>query len=213
MFSVHFSDENFFKSIYDVDKSEKNKPKYKIIKKFIDQGYCIFSFPKMNTYIEPKSKTEKKNPVFNVRWHGLNKKNHLNHLNYNDTCFAFVAGEKSNRTVIDIDKISVYNDMLKKHPELKNYRTIKTNKGVHIYCKYDESIQSRIDAMVNYPSVDIRNNLSLVFCPPCEYTLLNGKKIVYTDMGGEIRLFPKYLKEELKQFHEKPIGEFYTVFE
>ena len=70
---------------------------------------------------------------------------------------AIITGKMSNLTVIDFDDPTSYDKMVLDYPELKNHKTIKTNKGYHVYCLYDEAINTTTNAMLVYDEVDIRN--------------------------------------------------------
>lgn len=196
--------------IYYSENNETDSEKYRIVKKYTDAGFCIFSFPCIKTYIDPVSGIERKDPKFNVKWHSIDNSNNRNYLNMEHTGFAFVAGEYSRVTVIDVDSKEEYYRLVTDFPELEKYVTVKTRKGFHIYCEYTPDIQTRTDAMVNYAKVDIRNDMSLAFCPPCEYTTLDGTVVKYEllDNNGRILEFPPKLKESLRQFHEVPTDEF-----
>jgi len=196
--------------IYYSENNETDSEKYRIVKKYTDAGFCIFSFPCIKTYIDPISGIERKDPKFNVRWHSIDNSNNRNYLNMEHTGFAFVAGEYSMVTVIDVDSMEEYYRLVTDFPELEKYVTVKTRKGFHIYCEYTPDIQTRTDSMVNYAKVDIRNDMSLAFCPPCEYIMLDGTVVTYTlmDNNGGIFEFPQGLKQTLRQFHEVPTDEF-----
>jgi len=173
--------------------------KYKTVEKYIKQGFCIFSFPGIETFIDHRYGIERKDPHFNVPWQTINNKNNIRNIDLNDKGFAFVTGWFSGVTVLDVDSETVYKQMIKDFPQLKNYRTIKTNRGYHIYFLYDNSIKTSTRSMVDYENVDIRNDGAISFCPPCEYILLNGKRVRYKDLGGRILPIPAKLKNKIKK--------------
>ena len=88
--------------------------------------------------------------------------------------------------------------MIEQHPELKKYKTIQTNKGFHIWFKYDSDFKTTTDAFSEYKGVDIRNDAGIVFCPPTTYKLPNGDIVKYVDLGGDFELPPSYLKTYIK---------------
>jgi hypothetical protein len=96
--------------------------------------------------------------------------------------------------------------MATKYPDLKKHRTIKTNKGYHIYCKYDDNIISTTDALSTYPKVDIRNDGGIIFCSPTQYKLQDGSTAKYEDIGGEILPIPEIIMNDIKadKFIQKP---------
>ena len=116
MFQVYIEPKK--KTINDLTPAERKSDKYKIIKRNIDQGFCIFSFPYIRTYIDKYTGKEKKSPAFNVQWHGINKSNNLQHLNFNDHGFAIVTGKLSGITVIDFDDRKEYTKALKKRDSI-----------------------------------------------------------------------------------------------
>jgi hypothetical protein len=203
MFQVGYNDNKKIPYL-PLSKANKNTKKYKIIKDNIDSGFCIFSFPRMFVYL--KSGIERKEPVYDVHWSLINKDNFKKYINFNHDCYSLIAGRLSGITIFDFDFAEDYYKLIKKHPELKRCKTIKTNKGYHIYFNYNPNIQTKVDAMVSYKKVDIRNNYSLAFCPPCKYTLLNGKEVEYKDLGGVITDIPEYLIKDLKQFKNSRVN-------
>jgi len=77
--------------------------------------------------------------------------------------YAVVTGEQSNLTVIDFDVKDEYYRLMEIHPELKEYKTIQTNKGFHIWFKYDADFKTTTDGFSDYEGVDIRNEGGVVF--------------------------------------------------
>jgi len=85
------------------------------------------------------------------------------------------------------------------HPELKERWTIQTNKGFHIWFKYDSDFKTTTNGFSDYEGVDIRNGGGVVFCAPTTYKYPNGDIKQYVDLGGKFELPPAYLKTYLKQ--------------
>ena len=70
------------------------------------------------------------------------------------------TGKLNNITVIDFDSVKAYDKAIAKFPELKEFFTIKTPRGYHIYSKYNECIKTTTDKKLK---IDIRNDGAFVF--------------------------------------------------
>ena len=157
-----------------------------------------YTFPIIKTELNNKG-IEKKIPKNMPNWKDITTDNYKDYINPAHQCRANLTGIISGITVIDYDDMTSYNRMLEEYPDLIKYKTIKTKKGVHIYCQYDESIKTTTNASEEYVGIDIRNDSAVVFAPPTRYKMLDGTMVHYTDMGGEILPIPDIIRNNLKQ--------------
>ena len=171
------------------------------VKNYLDDGIVSFAFPKIIMKMNEKGILKKK-PIDMPSWKVINKDNCLNHSVGN--AYAVITGEQSNLTIVDFDVKDEYYRLMEIHPELKEYKTIQTNKGFHIWFKYDAEFKTTTDAFSEYECVDIRNEGGVVFCPPTTYKMPNGDIKKYVDLGGKFELPPAYLKTYLKTRLPKP---------
>jgi hypothetical protein len=141
---------------------------------------------------------EKKIPIGLPKHSQITATNFKNYCNPEHTGHAIITGLISGITVLDFDDVKSYEDITAKYPELKKFKTVKTNNGFHIYCKYNENLISTTQAFISYPSIDIRNDGGIVFCPPTKYNLLDGSQVIYQDQGGDILELPTTLLTEIK---------------
>ena len=181
------------------------------IENYLNDGIVSFAFPKIDTYTNANGEFKKK-PIGLPNWRTINKDN-CTFFNTGNA-YAIVTGEQSNLTIIDFDNSSEYDRLIEKHPDLKLYKTIKTNKGYHIWFKYDNDFKTTTDCFKEYKGVDVRNDAGIVFCPPTKYTLPDGKIVEYIDMGGDIEKPPDYLISYVKKINEtikEPIKEKPTI--
>ena len=168
------------------------------IEKYLKDGIVSFAFPKIDTYTNDKGEVKKK-PIGMLNWRTINKENCLKYST--GTAYAVVTGEPSNLTIVDFDVKDEYHRLMEKHPDLKKFKTIRTNKGFHIWFKYDADFKTTTDAFSHYKGVDIRNDAGIVFCPPTTYKMPNGDVVKYEDLGGHFELPPSYLKTYIKVRH------------
>jgi len=172
------------------------------VKNYLDDGIVSFAFPKIDTYINDKGEVKKK-PINMPSWKVINKDNCLNHSI--GSAYAVITGEQSNLTIVDFDVKDDYYRLMEIHPELKEYKTIQTNKGFHIWFKYDADFKTTTNGFSDYEGVDIRNEGGVVFCAPTTYKMPNGDIVKYVDLGGKFELPPSYLKTYLKS-RLQPLG-------
>ena len=165
------------------------------IENYLTDGIVSFAFPKIDTYTNERGEVKKK-PIGMLNWRTINKENCLKYSV--GGAYAVVTGEQSNLTIVDFDVKDEYYKLMEQHPELKEYKTIQTNKGFHIWFKYDPDFKTTTDAFSEYKGVDIRNDAGIVFCPPTTYKMPNGDIVKYVDLGGKFELPPNYLKTYIK---------------
>jgi hypothetical protein len=160
-------------------------------------GLIHFTFKGIKTKLNDYG-IEKKIPIGLPKHGQINKNNYKQYCNSEHKGHGIITGIVSGITVIDFDNVDSYNQMIVTYPELKAFKTIKTNKGFHIYCNYIENLISTTQAFISYPSVDIRNDGGIVFSPPTKYNLLDGTEVSYEDIGGEILPIPQQLLTDIK---------------
>ena len=172
------------------------------IENYLKDGIVSFAFDKIIMKLNEKGILKKK-PINMPSWKVINKDNCLNHSI--GSAYAVITGEQSNLTIVDFDVKDEYYRLMEIHPELKEYWTIQTNKGFHIWFKYDAEYKTTTDGFSDYEGVDIRNQGGVVFCPPTTYKYPNGDIKKYVDLGGKFELPPAYLKTYLKE-NLQPLG-------
>ena len=155
--------------------------------------FCHFGFGKITTDLN-KDGEEKKKLIY------LPDKALRNKITPATSYFgkfstAIITGKQSNITVIDCDTTDSYNNLVKEYPSFKNYYTVKTNKGYHIYCKYCQDVKTSTDTD---SKIDIRNDGGIIIAPPTKYKLLDGSTAEYKYIGGnELGIFPQYLIDRI----------------
>ena len=106
---------------------------------FENNNFVYFTRPKpITTYLNNDGEEKKKLPFKNFSWKDINEDNYKNYVDNDDKSFYIITGKLSNITVLDFDDDFVYDELVRKLPDLKNSYTVKTNRGYHIYFKYNE---------------------------------------------------------------------------
>jgi len=93
-------------------------------------------------------------------WNKITKDNYEKYVITNHKVKCVLTGKTNNITVFDFDDNKVYFETIKKYPELEKCYTIKTNKGFHIYTKYNEKYETTTNTN---KKIDIRNDGAMVF--------------------------------------------------
>ena len=161
--------------------------------------FVNFTFEKLYEVEQKNGKIDKEMKGM-PSWKKISKDNHKQYIKPKHTGHAIITGKMSNITVFDFDLEEVYDYFIELEPSLKNYKTVKTKNGYHIYCLYDQGINTTTNAFTKHAKVDIRNDDAIVFAPPCQRLLLDGSTFSYTDLGGEILPVPELFKDNMKQY-------------
>lgn len=173
----------------------KNINKFEILEK---NNFIYFTLPNpIKTKLNDKGKEKKELPFpKDFSWKQINKDNYKNYINHDDKTFIIITGKESNITVVDFDDPYIYETLLEKYPKLRNHYTVKTNKGYHIYFKYESSLKNATN-INNLQGIDIRNDFGLIISPPTKYKLLDGTKVKYQYLYGDLLEIPQFLLKQL----------------
>jgi hypothetical protein len=128
-----------------------------------------------------KNGEEKKEPHFEIGHNDVTKETLDDFIKNNHSNIALVTGQESNLTIIDFDDYEVYKALCEKYPDMKNYHTVKTFKGCHVYFNYCDEILKHTGnkGLIDFIGVDLLTNRAKAFAPPTSYKLLNGEKFKY----------------------------------
>lgn len=169
------------------------------IANYTSLGFCIFTLEGI-TLNDNNKKTLHGMPS----WKEINKENFTDHCFPNHRALVIRTGKPSGITCLDFDVKDgrcSYNKVIEDFPELKNYRTVRTQSGgYHIYCIYDATIKTTTNAFKEYENIDIRNDDAVLFAPPTKVFKSQQCVGIYEDVGGQMLEFPEGLKLKLKQF-------------
>ena len=161
---------------------------------FFQNNYFVyFTRPKrITTYLNDDGEEKKKLPFDNFSWKNINKDNYKEFVSDDAKSYYIITGKISNITVIDFDDETKYEECVNHRPELKNYFTVKTHRGYHIYFKYNEALPTTSN-INKIDGIDCRNDGGIVIAPPTKYKILNGEKTGYKYIGGIIDEIPSSL--------------------
>jgi len=132
----------------------------------------------------------KKDITFPKTWKTLDKSDPHHPL------VAIKTGHQSNITVIDFDRVSSYEKVIKAIPELAAVRTVKTRQGYHLYFTHEPQLKTVKDCFT-VKDVDVRAEGGCILAPPTFYSY-KDQVFRYEDLGGVVGPIPEALFEFMK---------------
>ena len=159
------------------------------------------------------AKGEKKVEYFPAGgWKDKTKEEYAKMFNPSHKVICVVTGKINNITVFDFDTEQAYYDCIEKYPQLKKAYTVKTNKGFHIYCKYNPLQKTGVN---QEKKIDVRNDGALAFGNMTKteygvtYKMIDNEKKIDIEMPQEFYdwVFPPSPPPPPKKKVEKKVRE------
>ena len=100
--------------------------------------------------------------------------------------YVIKTGKVNNIIVLDFDDMDLYKEACILKP---NY-TVKTRRGMHIYCLYDEHITGSKTS-----KIDVQTNNKLVIGENTMLKRYNCRSLLYSYLGGRIMSMSKVLMD------------------